>query len=160
MAKGEQVFTSCTKGGPVFVYVKDGRIPRIEPLQYSPDDAGRWTIEARGKKFSPPNVALLAPYILSERSRTYCKERHLYPMKRVDYDPKNRNPQNRGKSGYERISWDKALDIICEEIIRIQANYGPGSILATPSSHHNWGNINYRHSSFLRFIGILGCTYI
>ncbi len=157
--KGEQVFTNCTTGGPVFVYVKDGKITRIEPLQYSPDDAGCWTIEARGKKFSPPNVALLAPYILSERSRTYCKERHLYPMKRVDYDPKNRNPQNRGKSGYERISWDKALDILCDEVMRIQTNYGPGAILTTPSSHHNWGNIGYRHSSYLRFMGILGSTY-
>lgn len=159
MAKGEQVFTNCTTGGPVFVYVKDGKITRIEPLQYSPEDAGRWTIEARGKKFSPPSVARLAPYILSERARTYCKDRILYPLKRVDYDPNNRNPQNRGKSEYERISWDKALDILCEEITRVQTNYGPGTILTTPSSHHNWGNIGYRHSSYLRFMGIMGATY-
>src|SRR4030042_395820 len=159
MTKGEQVFTNCTTGGPVLVYVKNDKITRIEPLQYSPDDAGCWTIEARGKKFSPPNTALLAPYIFSERARTYCKERIPYPMKRVDYDPKNRNPQNRGKSGYERISWDKALDILCEEITRVQTNYGPGTILTTPSSHHNWGNIGYRHSSYLRFMGIMGATY-
>jgi trimethylamine-N-oxide reductase (cytochrome c) len=158
MAKNEQVFTNCTTGGPVLVYVKDDKITRIEPLQYSPDDAGLWTIEARGKKFSPGNVARLAPYILSERSRTYCKERLLYPLKRVDFDPKNRNPQNRGKSGYERISWDKALDILCDEITRIQTNFGPGAILATPSSHHNWGNIGYIFSSLFRFTGILGCT--
>ena len=32
-------------------------------------------------------------------------------MKRVDFDPNGeRNPQNRGKSGYVRISWDEALD--------------------------------------------------
>ena len=43
----------------------------------------------------------------------------LYPMKRVDFDPNGeRNPQNRGKSGYERISWDEALDIVADEIRR------------------------------------------
>ena len=40
-------------------------------------------------------------------------------MKRVDFDPQGeRNPQNRGISGYERISWDEALDIVANEIKR------------------------------------------
>ena len=43
------------------------------------------------------------------------------PMKRVDFDPNgDRNIQNRGISGYERISWDEALDIIATEIKRIK----------------------------------------
>ena len=49
----EQVFTNCTTGGPVLAYVKDGHINRIEPLRLGPDDAGSWTIEARGKKVFP-----------------------------------------------------------------------------------------------------------
>jgi len=159
MAKDEQVLTNCTTGGPVHVYVKDGKITRIEPLQLSPDDAKSWVIEARGKKFSPPRKAMVSPFALAERSRTYTSERVLYPLKRVDFNPKgDRKTQNRGKSGYERISWNEALDILTSELVRLYQAYGPGTVLSTTSSHHNWGNIGYRHSAFLRFMGILGST--
>ena len=162
MAKGEQVFTNCTTGGPVQVFVRDGKISRVEPLIFDEEDAaGKWTINARGKKFSPPDIARLAPYVLAERSRIYSKDRILYPLLREDFKLKgDRKPRNRGVSGYKRISWEAALDILTEEIMRAQATYGPGSIIATPSSHHNWGNIGYRHSSLFRFMGILGATYV
>ena len=43
----------------------------------------------------------------------YSPDRLLYPMKRVDFDPDGeRNPQNRGTSGYERITWEEALDLV------------------------------------------------
>ena len=51
--RGEQVFTGITNGGPVFVYVKDGKILRVEPLELCDEDAASWTIDARGQKFSP-----------------------------------------------------------------------------------------------------------
>jgi len=157
---GTRLFTNCTVGGPVFVHVKDGKIIRVEPLRLSSEDAESWVIEARGRRFTPPRKALVSAYTLAERSRIYSSNRILYPMKRVDFDPEgNRNPENRGKSGYERISWDEALDILVHEIGRIQRTYGPGAILSTASSHHNWGNIGYRFSAYFRFIGILGCTY-
>jgi len=157
--EGEQVFTNCTVGGPVNVFVKDDKITRIEPLILDETDES-WTVEARGKKFSPPKKALLSPYTLSERSRFYAPSRLLHPMKRVDFDPDGeRNPQNRGISGYEEISWDEALDILCKELIRIQKAYGLGAVSTTPSSHHNWGNIGYRFSAYFRFMGMLGYTY-
>ena len=159
--KDEQVFTNCTVGGPVNVYVKNGRVMRMEPLELGPDDAESWVIEARGKKFSPPRKAMLSQYTLAERAKIYAANRILYPMKRVDFDPKgNRNPQNRGKSGYERISWEEALNILCSEIERLNEKYGPGVVASTVSSHHTWGNIGYRHSSFFRFMGLLGYTYV
>jgi trimethylamine-N-oxide reductase (cytochrome c) len=34
-----RVFTQCTGGGPVFVYVKNGRIVRIRPITFTSDDA-------------------------------------------------------------------------------------------------------------------------
>jgi trimethylamine-N-oxide reductase (cytochrome c) len=42
-------YTNSTKGGPVFVYVKDGKIVRVEPLKLSPEDPESWAIEARGR---------------------------------------------------------------------------------------------------------------
>ncbi|MDH4292123.1 MAG: molybdopterin-dependent oxidoreductase, partial [Dehalococcoidia bacterium] len=84
-----------------------------------------------------------------------------YPLKRVDFNPQgDRKAENRGTSGYKRISWDEALDILAKEIERVHKTYGPGAVLTTPSSHHNWGNIGYRHSSLLRFMGMLNATYV
>ena len=46
---GVRRYTSNTNGGPVFVYVRDGRILRITPIEFDDDDAEPWTIEARGR---------------------------------------------------------------------------------------------------------------
>ena len=81
---------------------------------------------------------------LASKSLVYSNNRLLYPMKRVDLDPNGeRNPQNRGKSGYVRISWDEALDIAAGEIKRVRREHGHGAILNSHGSHHTWGNIGY-----------------
>jgi len=45
--------TNGTTGGPVFVYVQDGLIVRITPMDLDDTDAPSWTIEARGRGFTP-----------------------------------------------------------------------------------------------------------
>jgi len=82
-------------------------------------------------------------------------------MKRVDFDPNgNRNCQNRGVSGYERISWDEALDIVSGEILRMKRQHGPGAIAIYHSSHHQWGNVGYYLSALQRFGNAVGVTKI
>ena len=159
MPNGEMRYVSGTNGGPVFVYVKDGKIIRMTPIDFDEEDAKPWTIKARGQEFTPPKRATVAPYTVGWKSLVYSPDRILYPLKRVDFDPKGeRNPQNRGISGYERISWDEALDIVRDEIIRVRQTYGPGAVFASWSSHHTWGNVGYYHSSLRRFINCLGAT--
>ena len=100
-------------GGPLFVYVKDDKIIRMTPIDFDDRDPQPWTIKAKGKEFTPPRTTSLAPHGQTVKSTIYSPDRILYPMKRVDFDPNGeRNPQNRGVSGYERISWDEALDIV------------------------------------------------
>ena len=118
----------------------------MTPIDFDDTDPQTWTIKARGKEFSPPRKTTLSPHGLASKSLVYSKDRNLYPMKRVDFDPTpngERNVQNRGTSGYERISWDEALDIVTGEIKRMNRQYGPGAILAARSSHHTWGNVGY-----------------
>ena len=99
------------------------------------------------------------PTALAERNRVYSDNRILYPMKRVDFDPKgNRNQQNRGKSGYKRISWNEALDIVSGEIKRITENFGGSAITGLTSSHHNWGVVGYKMGPFARFMNMLNYT--
>ena len=158
---GEVVkLTNGTTGGPVFVYVQDGRIVRITPMEFDDSDAASWTIEARDKTFQPPRKTTISPYSLGWRSMIYSPKRVLYPMKRVDFDPHGeRNCENRGISGYERISWDEAAEIVTDEIKKIKQEYGPGAMMSTCSSHHLWGHVGYRHSAYLRFLNLVGCTY-
>ncbi len=158
----EQIFTSCTQGGPVFLYVEDGKIVRIRPLTFGEnEDVPTWTIEADGKRFSSPKKVALAPYVLAQKARTYAESRIKYPMKRKDFDPKGeRHPENRGKSEYVRISWDEALDLVADEMKRIRSTYGPEAIMSRCSSHHEWGHIGYKFRTWGRFFNLLGFTDI
>lgn len=161
---GEKTFVSLDQGGVIRVHVKDGKIVRVRPLVFGPEDAASksWTIRVGERGFAPPRRVNVAPFTLACRRRVYSESRILYPMKREDFDPrsKDRKTTRRGKSGYVRISWDEALDIVAEEIRRVRREYGPPSIAATTGSHHMWGNLNYRFSSFSRFFDLLGHTPI
>jgi hypothetical protein len=159
MRDGSTRYTTNTNGGPLFVFVKDGRILRTTPIDLDDKDAEAWTIEARGKSFAPRRQSTVNCHALATKSVVYSDRRLKYPMKRVDFDPHGaRNPQGRGKSGYERISWDEALDIVSNEIRRQKHSYGPGSIAILHGAHHQMGNIGYWLSSLMRFCNIVGGT--
>lgn len=161
LGDGSVRYTTNTNGGPLFVYVKDGRIIRCTPIDFDDTDAGSFSISARGKRFTPWRRATVNPYSLALKSQIYTENRILYPMKRVDYDPNGeRNPQNRGISGYERISWDEALDLVSGEIKRQKTVHGPGSIAIQHHSHHQWGNLGYYLGSMLRFGNMIGFTRV
>ena len=152
----EQVFTQCTVGGPVRVYVEDGVITRMRPIIFDETDAASWTIDARGKKYTPPRKTTLQSWEVPERQRVYNNRIH-YPMRRKNFDPNgDRHPELRGKDEYVRISWDEALDLVSGEITRIRATYGPAAITAMTSSHHNWGFLHYKLGPLGRFFNILG----
>ena len=137
----EQIFTNCTNAGPISVYVKDGKVTRIRPLVADENDFKPWTIESDDKRYSPPKKFNLSPYVHGERQRLHSENRIKYPLIRTDFNPEgDRNPENRGKSPYRRISWDEALDVVAGEIKRIQEGYGGAAITGMTSSHHNWGH--------------------
>jgi molybdopterin guanine dinucleotide-containing S/N-oxide reductase-like protein len=159
VGKGVRRYTSNSNGGPVFVYVKEGKILRITPIDFDDNDAQPWTIKARGKTFTPPRRTTISPYTLVFKSMIYSPDRILYPMKRVDFDPNGkRNCGSRGVSQYVRISWDEALDIVANEIKRVKRTHGPGAILNGSGSHHLWGVLGYWLSARLRFFNNIGWT--
>ncbi|MBW1997313.1 MAG: molybdopterin-dependent oxidoreductase [Deltaproteobacteria bacterium] len=155
----EKVFTNCTNAGPISVYVRDGKVVRIRPLVAMEEDFKPWKIEADGRAYSPPPKFNLSPYVHAERDRLYSEDRIKYPLKRVDFDPRGeRNPETRGKSGYERISWDQALETVADEIKRVQETYGASAVSGMTSSHHNWGIVGYKMGPFSRFFNMIGYT--
>jgi trimethylamine-N-oxide reductase (cytochrome c) len=161
MGGGVTRYTNGTNGGPIFVYVKDGKIVRTTPIEFDDTDAKPWTIRARGRSFTPPRKGYVASHSLNWKSLVYSPDRLLTPMKRVDFDPKGaRNCHMRGISGYERISWDEALDIVTAEIKRMKTVHGQGAIAFGHGSHHTWGNIGYYLSALMRFSNAVGHTTI
>jgi molybdopterin guanine dinucleotide-containing S/N-oxide reductase-like protein len=158
---GEIRYCNMANGGPLSVYVKDGKIVRVTPIIFDDKDPQPWSIKAKGKVFTPPRRTSLAPHGQNVKSTIYSPDRLKYPMKRVDFDPNGeRNPENRGISGYERISWDEALDIVANEIKRQKTVHGPGSIACSHPSHHAWGNIGYYLSALRKFENAVGMTEV
>jgi len=168
--------TNSSTGGPVFVDVDveanggKGQIVRVYPMDFADDDPVAWEIEDKnGRKITPPRKTTYTAYTAGFKTMVHTNRRVLYPLKRIGFDVNGeRNEEMRGEPmaagdplypGYERISWDEALDTVANEVMRIKREYGPGAIMATPSSHHMWGNVGYRHSALLRFLNFAGITY-
>ena len=91
---GEVVrLTNCTTGGPVFVDVQDGKIVRMTPIELDADDKGDWTIEARGRTFTPPRKTTLSPHaagaalhdLLAQAHPHAAQARGLRPQRRAQH---------------------------------------------------------------------------
>lgn len=141
--------------------VKDGKILRIRPLRYNrkykTEQLRPWKIKARGKTFEAPMKSLLSPFNYVYKKRTYSPNRILYPMKRVDWDPEGeRNPQNRGKSKFVRITWDEAAELIAKELKRVCEKYGPTSVLVQGDGHGETKTIHGPHGCQIRLMELLG----
>ncbi len=158
-------FCSFGIGGNVStVDVRDGKIIRIRPLyydwKYKPEQFRPWKIKARGKTFEPSMKTLLPPLSLAYKKRVYSPNRILYPLKRIDFEPNGeRNIQNRGYSGYVRISWDEALDIITSELKRIQKKYGYSAVLAQVDGHGESKTVHGPHGCSLKLLELMGGGY-
>ena len=137
-------------GDPCVVDVKDGKIVRIRPLHYDwkypKEKFNPWKFEKNGKTFEPIIKTQPGPFSLAYKKRAFSPNRIKYPLKRVDWDPNGeRNPQNRGKSKYLRISWDEAAEIIANEIKRIHQQYGPYGFLAQADGHGECKTLHAPH---------------
>ncbi|MDR2108731.1 MAG: molybdopterin-dependent oxidoreductase, partial [Coriobacteriales bacterium] len=130
----------CSASEPAEVDTIDGRIVRVRPFDYQLASTGklaRWSIRARGREFVSAEKSEITPFALATKQRVYSPNRILYPMKRIDWDPQGeRNPQNRGTSKYQRISWDEAAGLIASEVQRIHQKYGANSIFVQSDGHH------------------------
>lgn len=163
----KRVFKAASLMGPrsglptVVESDRDGKITRIRPLDYEEhidwDSKNPWKIEARGKTFSAPKHTVPAVYYLTYKKRVYSENRVRWPLKRVDWDPDGeRNPQNRGKSKYVRISWDEATDILAKEILRVKEKYGMSAILSEADMHGEGKHVAPSHGCANRLFSLLG----
>nr|MCR5583799.1 molybdopterin-dependent oxidoreductase [Eggerthellaceae bacterium] len=60
-------------------------------------------------------------------------DRMKYPLKRISWQPDDPHGELRGKEGYERISWEEALDYVAAELKKAYTTYGPRSVYVPTS---------------------------
>lgn len=89
----------CHGGCGVDIYVKDGKVAKIE-----------------GVEDHPYNLGTLCAKCLSMKEYMYHKDRLTYPMRRVG---------KRGEDKWERMTWDEAFDYIEENMRKLADKYGP-----------------------------------
>jgi len=108
----------------MLVYVKDGRIIRIE-----------------GDPEHPYNWGLLCSKGLAAAQLVYQPDRWKYPQKRVG---------KRGEDKWKQISWDEALDTIAEKLLEIKRNYGAEAISISTGTDKGF---SYHIPRFANLIG-------
>ncbi len=116
---------NCTSTCALRVTVENGRLTAIDAHP--------------GNLATPEGPCLKG---LSYLERVYSPERLLHPLRRT---PK----------GFERVSWDAALDLIAEAFLAARTEYGPQSLFYYSASGTK-GLLNGRGLAFWRAFG--GCT--
>jgi anaerobic selenocysteine-containing dehydrogenase len=161
IVKGLSLMGFGSDGNVSVIDVKNGKMVRIRPLhydwRYDKKEFNPWKMEVHGKVLEPFMKTLIPPFSLAYKKRIYSPNRILYPLKRVDWNPDgDRNAENRGKSGYVRISWDEAAEIIASELKRIKKKYGPEAVLSQSDGHGEGKVVHTTHGSANKLLALLG----
>ncbi len=93
----------CHQGCGVLLYVKDGKLVKVE-----------------GDPEFPHNQGRLCPRCLALTKIVYHPDRLKYPMKRVGM---------RGEGKWKRITWEEAYGTIVQEFSEIKDKHGPESVI-------------------------------
>jgi len=130
---------------PVVCDVVGSRIVRSQPF-YIPDDVRLYEIKTSRGVFTRPRKEVQMPLAYAWKQRVHSATRVRYPLLRNDWSPDKPNPGKRGSSGYTRISWDRALDIIVDQLNRIREKYGSMEpVLVQADGHGQSGYLQSLH---------------
>ncbi|MBU1741596.1 MAG: molybdopterin-dependent oxidoreductase [Proteobacteria bacterium] len=110
---------SCHGGCGVIAHVKDGRLVKVE-----------------GDPESPISHGTLCSKCLAMTQLVYHPDRILHPMKK-------------GRSGWERIGWDEALDTVIEKFNQVIDEFGAESIVIGQGTGRDYESHLYRFANQL-----------
>lgn len=122
MGESKKIRTSCRGchgGCGVIAHVKDGQVTKVEGDLEAP--IGHGTMCSKG---------------LAVLQLAYHPDRILYPMEKTD-------------SGWERISWDQALDTVADRFRGVIEKHGAESIVVGQGTGRDYESFLYRFANLL-----------
>jgi len=122
MGEVKKVRTACRQchgGCGVIAHIQDGKVIKVE-----------------GDPDSPISHGTLCSKGLSVTQMAYHPDRILYPMRNTDH-------------GWERITWDEALDTIVDKFNAVIEEYGPESIVIGQGTGRDYESHLYRFANQL-----------
>ena len=130
---------------PLVCDVAGSKIVRSLPY-YIPEDVRLYEIKTSRGVFKRTRKDVQMPLAYAWKQRVHSEARVRYPLLRNDWSPENPNPGNRGSTGYSRISWERALDIIVDQLNRIREKYGSMEpVLVQADGHGQSGYMQSLH---------------
>ena len=130
---------------PLVCHVAGSRIVRSLPFHIA-EDVRLYEIRTSRGVFTRSRKEVQMPLAYAWKQRIHSDTRVRYPLLRNDWSPENPNPGKRGSSGYSRISWDRALDIVAGQIKRIHEKYGSMEpVLVQADGHGQSGYLQSLH---------------
>jgi anaerobic selenocysteine-containing dehydrogenase len=103
---------TCNNGCDALIYVKDGKVIKVE-----------------GDPSSPTTRGVLCAKGLASRSLLYHPDRLKHPLKRKG---------ERGSGNWERITWDEALETIARRLKETEKEYGKDSVILATGTSRGW----------------------
>lgn len=105
--------------------VENGRMVGVQPVKDDP-----W----------PNDLITMAPY------QVHAENRIKYPMVRKSWleGGPGSHTELRGRDEWVRVSWDKATELVCNEIVRVQKDHGPQALYA---GSYGWKSVGMLHNS-------------
>src|SRR5512140_720597 len=128
---------------PMVCHVAGSKIVRSLPY-HIPEDVRLYEIKTSRGVFTRPRKDVQMALAYAWKRRVHAGTRVGYPLLRNDWSPDNPNPGTRGTSGYSRISWDRALDIVVGQIRQIREKYGSMEPVLVQADGH--GHSGYMQS--------------
>ena len=129
MSETELKYSSCyfctSKGCAMKIYVKDGKVQRVAQDKNAPVGPGGFCVRPTLAKAYQDH-----PFRLD------------YPLKRVG---------ERGAGGWEKISWDRAMDEIAEKLASIRERHGAEAVATSSGTGRN--GAEFAKTRFMNLFG-------
>jgi len=138
MAK--QRFRNQSHWGAFWAEVEDGRVVGVSPFEHDPNPS---------------------PLIDSIPGATHSENRVTAPMVRKGWleNGPTGTGEGRGREPFVRVSWDKAYELVADELSRVKSEHGNESILGGSYGWSSAGIFHYARTQVRRFLfSFGGCT--
>lgn len=134
--KRERTLTT-TRYGAIYATVVDGKFVKAEPYEDDPHPT---------------------PMINALPDRVYAETRVKYPYVRESYlkNGYKSDGQKRGKERFVRVSWDKAFELVSDELKRVQKKHGPDAIFRGCLGWQSAGAIHMHYNNHKRLLNLSG----